>query len=68
MHGHKRDLSGVWGPIVTSVASLLTIVLMFASDVAFGAGLETVTIWSVFGSFIIMGAFGLLALDMAKGL
>ncbi|KAF7339488.1 hypothetical protein MSAN_02163100 [Mycena sanguinolenta] len=31
-------LLGVWGPIITSVGNLLTIVLVFISDVLFGAG------------------------------
>ncbi|KAF7310896.1 hypothetical protein HMN09_00632800 [Mycena chlorophos] len=57
-------LLGVWGPIVTSVGNLLTIVLVFISDVVFGAGADAVTMGGVVGSALIVGAFGLLAFDM----
>ena len=59
-------LLGVWGPIVTSVGSLLTIVLVFISDAIFGGAVQTVTIWSVLGCGSIVFAFALLAYDMAK--
>ncbi|TEB35071.1 hypothetical protein FA13DRAFT_1438554 [Coprinellus micaceus] len=51
-------LLGVWGPIVTSVGNLLTIVLMLISDSIFGSGLESFTLWSLFGSSVIVIAFG----------
>ena len=60
-------LLGVWGPIVTSVGSLLTIVLVFLSDTIFGDASETVTVWSVLGCGSIVVAFGILAYDMTKG-
>ncbi|KAL1951894.1 hypothetical protein VTO73DRAFT_1043 [Trametes versicolor] len=59
-------LLGVWGPIVTSVGSLLTIVLVFVSDAIFGGAVEAVTIWSVLGCGSIVAAFAILAYDLAK--
>ena len=55
-------LLGVWGPVVTSVGNLLTIVLVFLSDIIFGGAVDTITIWSVLGSSAIVVAFGILAL------
>ncbi|KAH9858171.1 hypothetical protein C2E23DRAFT_865114 [Lenzites betulinus] len=60
-------LLGAWGPIVTSVGSLLTIVLVFLSDAIFGGAVEAVTIWSVLGCGSIVAAFAILAYDLAKG-
>jgi hypothetical protein len=57
-------LLGVWGPIITSVGNLLTIVLVLFSDVLFGHGAETITAWSLVGSGVIVAAFGVLAYDM----
>ncbi|KAH6917403.1 hypothetical protein BKA70DRAFT_1418152 [Coprinopsis sp. MPI-PUGE-AT-0042] len=57
-------LLGVWGPIVTSVGNLLTIVLMLISDAIFGLGLEAITRWSLIGSSVIVFAFGVLVYDM----
>ncbi|KAK7064246.1 hypothetical protein R3P38DRAFT_2490802 [Favolaschia claudopus] len=57
-------LLGVWGPIITSVGNLLTIVLVFISDVLFGAGVETITLGSVVGCSIIVAAFAVLVYDM----
>ncbi|KAH9950367.1 hypothetical protein B0H21DRAFT_532263 [Amylocystis lapponica] len=59
-------LLGVWGPIVTSVGSLLTIVLVLLSDIVFGGAVGTVTLWSLGGSGIIMVAFAVLAYDMMQ--
>jgi len=59
-------LLGIWGPIVTSVGSLLTIVMMFVSDIIFGGAAGTVTVWSLLGSGAIIVAFGVLAYDMVK--
>ncbi|KZT65601.1 hypothetical protein DAEQUDRAFT_716388 [Daedalea quercina L-15889] len=59
-------LLGIWGPIVTSVGSLLTIVMMFVSDIIFGGAAGTVTVWSLLGSGAIVIAFGVLAYDMVK--
>ncbi|KAF8350087.1 hypothetical protein F5887DRAFT_943715 [Amanita rubescens] len=52
-------LLGIWGPIITSVGNLLTIVLVTISDIVFGAGIENFTIWS-------FTAFGVLVYDMYK--
>jgi len=60
-------LLGVWGPIVTSVGSLLTIVLVFLSDIIFGGAVETITLWSLGGSGIIVVAFAVLAYDISHG-
>ncbi|KAF8078643.1 hypothetical protein FPV67DRAFT_1557902 [Lyophyllum atratum] len=57
-------LLGVWGPIITSVGNLLTIVLVFVSDMVFGTGLENVTLWSLIGCSVIVAAFSVLAYDM----
>ncbi|KAL0581631.1 hypothetical protein V5O48_000447 [Marasmius crinis-equi] len=56
-------LLGLWGPIITSVGGLLTIVLVFFSDVLLGAT-EAFNLWTVSGSAIIIAAFGVLAYDM----
>jgi len=55
-------LLGVWGPIVTSVGSLLTIVLTFISDLIFGT--VAFTIGGLFGAGLIVCAFGILVYDM----
>ncbi|KAI0932160.1 hypothetical protein AcW2_000859 [Taiwanofungus camphoratus] len=60
-------LLGVWGPIVTSVGSLLTIVLVFISDMIFGRAADSITVWSLLGSGSIIVAFAILAYDMLKG-
>ncbi|KAJ6575092.1 hypothetical protein B0H19DRAFT_933751 [Mycena capillaripes] len=59
-------LLGVWGPIITSVGNLLTIVLVFISDILFGAGVEAITVGSVVGCSVIVAAFGVLAYDMLE--
>jgi len=59
-------LLGVWGPIVTSVGSLLTIVMVFISDIVFGGAVDTITTWSLFGSGAIVIAFAVLAYDMGR--
>ena len=55
-------LLGVWGPIVTSVGSLLTIVLTLFSDMIFGT--VAMTLGGLVGAGIIVGAFALLVWDM----
>ncbi|KAJ7783762.1 hypothetical protein DFH07DRAFT_789030 [Mycena maculata] len=57
-------LLGTWGPIIVSVGNLLTIVLVFVSDIVFGAGLEAVTAGGVIGCSVIVAAFGVLVYDM----
>ncbi|KAI0778229.1 hypothetical protein BD413DRAFT_507725 [Trametes elegans] len=59
-------LLGAWGPIVTSVGSLLTIVLVFLSDAIFGGAVEAVTVCSVLGCGAIVAAFAILAYDLTK--
>ncbi|KAG2366510.1 hypothetical protein BDR07DRAFT_1327812 [Suillus spraguei] len=55
-------LLGVWGPIITSVGSLLTIVLTLVSDLMLGSvGLTT---GGILGAGMIVGAFAVLAYDM----
>ena len=54
----------MWGPIIASIGNLLTTVLIFASDVIFGAGVEVVTFWNFMGSVAIVAAFGILAEDL----
>ncbi|KAF9076265.1 hypothetical protein BDP27DRAFT_1414790 [Rhodocollybia butyracea] len=54
-----------WGPIVTSVGGLLTIVLVFLSDILLGAT-DSLTIWGVAGSATIVAAFGVIAYDMLQ--
>ncbi|KAI5122614.1 hypothetical protein M0805_004825 [Coniferiporia weirii] len=56
-------LLGVWGPIVTSVGNLLTIVLVMISDLIFGNAIETLTVWSIVGSGMIISAFAVLAYE-----
>jgi len=55
-------LLGLWGPVLTSVGNLLTIVLVLVIDFLFGHG--SITIWSLLGSGMIVAAFGVLAFDM----
>ncbi|KAJ7092706.1 hypothetical protein C8R44DRAFT_646650 [Mycena epipterygia] len=57
-------LLGVWGPIIVSVGNLLTIVMVFLSDIIFGAGVEAVTLGGVVGCGVIVAAFGVLVYDM----
>jgi hypothetical protein len=59
-------LLGIWGPIITSVGALLTIVLVFLTDVFIRGATESVTIYSVVGSGVIVAAFGMLAYDMYR--
>ncbi|KIO25812.1 hypothetical protein M407DRAFT_236519 [Tulasnella calospora MUT 4182] len=59
-------LLGVWGPVVVSVGNLLTIALVLASDTVFGNGSETITIWSLLGCGMIIGAFSILAIDVLR--
>ncbi|KZO95037.1 hypothetical protein CALVIDRAFT_500724 [Calocera viscosa TUFC12733] len=56
-------LLGVWGPIVTSVGSLLTTLLVLLVDVALG-GCVTAGSWA--GCGLIAVAFGVLAVDVAR--
>lgn len=56
-------LLGIWGPIVTSVGSLLTIVLTFFSDMLFGT--VPLTFGGLMGTGMIVGAFALLVFDMS---
>ncbi|KAG1749969.1 uncharacterized protein EDB91DRAFT_1327374 [Suillus paluster] len=58
-------LLGVWGPIVTSVGSLLTIVLTLISDLMLGS--VGLTAWGLLGAGMIIGAFAVLAYDMFQG-
>jgi len=57
-------LLGIWGPIIVSVGNMLTIVLVLISDCLFGAGIDTLTIWSLLGSGGVVVAFGVLTYDM----
>ncbi|KAF8640613.1 hypothetical protein AX17_000274 [Amanita inopinata Kibby_2008] len=59
-------LLGIWGPVVTSVGNLLTIVLVSLADLFFGAGTQNFTLWSLVGCSIITSAFGILAYDMFR--
>ncbi|KAF9270197.1 hypothetical protein L218DRAFT_952379 [Marasmius fiardii PR-910] len=56
-------LLGLWGPIITSVGGLLTIVLVFISDVLLGVT-DAFNLWTVTGSTAIVAAFAVLAYDM----
>ncbi|KAF9229261.1 hypothetical protein BS17DRAFT_771239 [Gyrodon lividus] len=55
-------LLGIWGPIVTSVGNLLTIVLTLFSDMIFGT--VALTFGGLLGAGMIVGAFGVLVYDM----
>ncbi|OAX42945.1 hypothetical protein K503DRAFT_766249 [Rhizopogon vinicolor AM-OR11-026] len=55
-------LLGVWGPIVTSVGNLLTIVLTLISDLMLGS--VGLTAGGLLGAGMIVGAFTVLAYDM----
>jgi len=60
-------LLGLWGPVVTSVGNLLTIVLVFMSDIIFGRAADTITVWSLLGCGAIVAAFSILAFEMVRG-
>ncbi|KAJ6604630.1 hypothetical protein DFH09DRAFT_1123342 [Mycena vulgaris] len=62
--GFESCFLGVWGPIIVSVGNLLTIVLVFISDIIFGAGVEAVTLGGVVGCGLIVAAFGVLVHDL----
>ena len=51
---------------MVSVGNLLTIVLVFVSDIVFGGAVHTITAWSLLGSGGIVVAFGVLAYDMLQ--
>ncbi|KAF8274067.1 hypothetical protein EI94DRAFT_1768923 [Lactarius quietus] len=59
-------LLGLWGPIVVSVGNLLTIVLVFLSDITVGQGVDAITPWNLAGSGGIVVAFGILVYDMIQ--
>ncbi|KZP31378.1 hypothetical protein FIBSPDRAFT_1037818 [Athelia psychrophila] len=59
-------LLGVWGPVITSVGNLLTIVLVLISDLMLRGSMDTITVWSLVGSGAIVSAFGVLAYDMLQ--
>jgi len=59
-------LLGIWGPIVASIGNLLTIVLVFISDMIVGNGVEPITVWNVMGAGSIVAAFGILAHDVMQ--
>ncbi|KIY64193.1 hypothetical protein CYLTODRAFT_425432, partial [Cylindrobasidium torrendii FP15055 ss-10] len=59
-------LLAMWGPVMTSVGGLLTIVLVFIADILWGAGLQAVSIGGVVGSCIILLAFTILASDLVR--
>jgi len=54
-------LLGIWGPVITSVGGLLTIILVLLSDVLFVEGLAILSAWNLTGSFMIIGSFAILA-------
>ncbi|KAG8997516.1 hypothetical protein FRB90_012494 [Tulasnella sp. 427] len=56
----------VWGPVLTAVASLLTIVLVLMCDVLFGNGMQTLTAGTLLGSTMIVGAFGLTGIPRTR--
>lgn len=57
-------LLGVWGPILTSVGNLLTIVLVLITDILFSH--SGVTLWGILGAVMIVSAFAVLAFDMVQ--
>jgi len=67
MEFFAQILLGVWGPIVTSIGNLLTVVLIFVSDVMFVTGMKVVTFWNFMGAFAIVAAFGVLVGDLITG-
>ncbi|KAG7099187.1 hypothetical protein E1B28_001056 [Marasmius oreades] len=64
-NGGFMILLGLWGPIITSVGGLLTIVLVFISDVLLGTT-EAFNFWTVSGSTAIIAAFAVLAYDIVR--
>ncbi|KAF8445919.1 hypothetical protein L210DRAFT_3619713 [Boletus edulis BED1] len=55
-------LLGIWGPVVTSVGNLLTLVLTLISDLYFGT--VALTFGGLLGAGMIICAFGVLVYDM----
>ena len=62
----SQILLGAWGPIVTSVGNLVTIVLVVLSDVVLGHAADALTVWSVTGSAMVVCAFAVLAHDTLR--
>lgn len=56
-------LLGIWGPVITSVGGLLTIILVLFSDVLFVEGFGILTVWNSIGSVMIIGSFAMLATE-----
>jgi len=54
-------LLGIWGPVITSVGGLLTIILVLFSDVLFVEGFGILSVWNLAGSFMIISSFAILA-------
>jgi len=54
-------LLGIWGPVITSVGGLLTIILVLFSDVIFVEGFGILSVWNSTGSIMIIGSFTILA-------
>lgn len=59
----SQILLGVWGPIVTSVGNLLTIVLVLISDMVLVGVTASLTFWRLLGSGMIICSFAILAYD-----
>jgi len=59
-------LLGLWGPVITSVGGLLTIILVLVSDVLFVEGFGILTLWNSLGSCAIIGGFAILASEFRR--
>lgn len=59
-------LLGLWGPVITSVGGLLTIILVLVSDVLFVEGFGILTLWNFLGSCAIIGGFAILASEFRR--
>ena len=60
------DFFGYLGPIVVSVGNLLTIILVFLSDITIGQGVDVITPWNLASSGGIIVVFGILVSDMER--
>ncbi|KAF9513766.1 hypothetical protein BS47DRAFT_1329264 [Hydnum rufescens UP504] len=60
-------LLALWGPVLATVANLLTIVLVFLSDTIIGHAKDNVTVPSLGGAAMIVCAFAVLVAEAAIG-
>jgi hypothetical protein len=64
---YAQVLLALWGPVLATVANLLTIVLVFLSDTIIGHAKDNVTVPSLGGAAMIVCPFAVLVTEAAIG-